>query len=345
MTMQTPIFVVACSGRCGSTLLSEMLEMHPQVLSLSEFLVPLVLSGVRHAGQVMTARQFCTALQTRMPTTSALLREGITVPEFRYPFHRKGARYRMDSGLPFPVNSALSHLTDDPDRAFDRVLESILAADGACARDHLSVLFRTLTEMFGGSVIVERSGGSLVLTAQIRALLPEASFILLTRSGVDTALSMSRHAYFRHIALRSVLTAELGYDPYIHSRRDGTEALPPILSAQLPERFTKAGFDALELPLEIFGAIWAHHTELGLSALPERFHHLTYEGLCADPAARMRSFADHIGVASDLRWIDATVKKIGPPQRRLETLPEYELERLRAACEPGETALHLKGIV
>lgn len=341
---ELPVFVVACSGRCGSTLLSELLERHPQVLSLSEFLVPLVLSGVRDAAQPLTAQQFCTALQSRMPTTSALLRAGITVPEFRYPFQRQGARYRMDSGLPFPVNCALSHLTDDPDSAFDALLQRILAANGTSAGDHLACTFQTLAAMFGGSILVERSGSSLLFTAQIRALLPQASFILLTRNGVETALSMSRHAYFRHIALRSVLTAELGYDPYTSARRDGVSALPPGLAHQLPEHFTKAGFGALDLPPELFGAIWAHHTERGLAALPDRFHHLSYENLCADPHATLRTLAEHIGAAPDPQWLAEAAPRVSPPPHKADSLPPRELAYLRAACEPGVAALARKGI-
>lgn len=344
MKMKIPFFVVACTGRCGSTLLSEMFELHPKVLSISEFLVPLILSGVHHSRQVMTAQEFCSALRAHMPTTSALLRAGISVPEFRYPFKRIGARYSKYSGLPFLVNGALSHLTKDPDSAFDTLLESILIANGACAGDHLSSMFRKLRELFGGSVIIERSGGSLLFTKQIRALLPEASFILLTRRGVDTALSMSCHAYFRHIALRSVLSVKLGYDPYVNSRRDGTEALSEILLAQLPEHFTKAGFETVELPLDIFGAIWSHHTENGLFALPKRFYHLTYENLCADPGSLMSSLANHIGVTPNHQWLDAIINKIKPPSRRLEALCLYELESLRAACKPGETAMAVKGV-
>ena len=340
-----PVFVVACSGRCGSTLLSELLELHPRVLSISEFLVPLVLSGVRHAGQAMTAQQFCTILQTRMPTDSALLRVGITVPEFRYPFHRQGARYRMQDGLPFAVNGALAHLTDDPEGAFEALLQSILAANGACARDHLTCTFQTLAEMFGGIVIVERSGGSLALTAQLRALLPQAAFVLLTRDGSETALSMSRHAYFRHIALRSVLTAKLGYDPYATGRREGVSALPAVLQWQLPEHFSKAGFEALDLPLELFGAMWAHYTERGLAALPDRFYHMSYEGLCADPRSVLRALAERIGVGADADWIEAAAGRVGPPSRKMADVPERELTLLRAACRPGVLALAGKGIV
>ena len=341
---ELPVFVVACSGRCGSTLLSELLELHPRILSLSEFLVPLMLSGIKHAEQSLTAQQFCAILQKRMPTDSALLQVGITVPEFRYPFHRQGARYRMQDGLPFPVNGALAHLTDDPDAAFEALLQSILTANGACARDHLTCTFQTLANMFGGSTLVERSGSSLVFTAQLRALLPQASFVLLTRDSSETALSMSRHAYFRHIALRSVLTVELGYDPYTTGRRDGVSALSTALQRQLPEHFSKAGFEALNLPLDLYGAIWAHHTNRGVAALPDNFHHMSYEGLCADPRSVLQAFAQHIGVKADTDWIEAAAAMVGPPSRKMAGVPEHEMALLRAACTPGVLALAKKGI-
>lgn len=340
-----PVFVVACSGRCGSTLLSELLGRHPQVLSISEFLVPLVLSGVRHANQAMTAAEFCDVLQNRMPTTSALLKAGIAVPEFRYPFHRAGARYRSESGVPFLANGALSHLTDDPDPAFDHVLERLLAADGAVVGDHLACVFQTLAEMFGGAVVVERSGGSLVFAAEIGALLPQASMILLTRSGPETALSMSRHAYFRHIVLRTILTQALRYDPYVSERRDGVSGLPAILQDQLPERFSKAGFAALDLPVPLFGALWSRHTVTGLSGLPRWGHHLTFEQLCADPRACLSALADGLGVDADPAWLGAAAERVGPLPQRSDSMTEEERAFLCKACEPGEMALAKRGIM
>ena len=342
---ELPVFIVANSGRCGSTLLSELLDLHPGVVSISEFLVQLLLSGVRHAEQPLTAQQFCAALQTRMPTTSALLRAGITVPEFRYPFHKQGVRFTMESGLPFPLSSTLSHLSLDPDSTFEKLMERILATKGTYVRDHLACTFQTLADMFGGAVIVERSGGSLYFTAELKALLPQASFVLLSRSGSATALSMSRHAYVRHLTLRSVLMANLGYDPYRSARRDGVAALPKVLQDQLPEHFTKAGFEALPLPLELFGAIWAHHCERGLPALPDRFHHVTYENLCADPRSTLRTLAEQIGTTPDPLWIDAAAKRVNQSSGKSDSPPEPEMALLKAACAPGVMAFAKKGIV
>jgi hypothetical protein len=199
--------------------------------------------------------------------------------------------------------------------------------------------------MFGGSVIVERSGASLFLMAEIRALLPQASFVLLTRNASATALSMSRHAHFRFFALRSVLFGKLGYDPYQSARRDGVAALPKVLQDQLPEHFTKAGFEALPLPLELFGAIWAHACERGLSALPDRFHHLTYENLCADPRSTLRRLAEQIGTTPDPQWIDAAAKRVNQSSRKTDSPPVPEMALLRAACSRGVMAFAKKGIV
>lgn len=341
---QAPVFVVASTGRCGSTLLSDVLALHPQVLSVSEFLVPLFVSGVRQAQQAMSARDFCAALQTQMPTTTALLRAGITVPEFRYPFHREGARYTAEGGVPFAVNSALSRLTDDPDSAFDTLLDHVMAANGSNVAEHLDCTFGTLAAMFGGSVLVERSGGSLVFAAGLRALLPQARFVLLTRNGPETAVSMSRHPYFRHIALRSVLGARLGYDPYTSSRRDGAAVLPSILQRQMPEQFKRDGFDALDLPLDLFGAMWAQHTESGLSLLPDQFDHLAFEALCTAPSAALAHLARALGVAPHRQWIDAAQGQIGTLPRNTHNLPQADLSRLERICSRGTAALARKGI-
>ncbi len=338
-----PVFIIASSGRCGSTLLSEVLEQHPSVLSLSEFLVPLLMSGIRHAGQAVTAQEFCAALQNDQPTTTALLRAGITVPEFRYPFGRQGVRYRMDSGVPFPAICALAHLTDDPDSAFDILLDRVLSNDATVASDHLACTLRCLADMFGGTVVVERSGISLPFVRDLRALLPDASLVFLGRNGFDTALSMSRHAYFRHLAQRDLLARDLGYDPYTSTRRDGVHRLVPVLQDMLPERFSRAGFDALALPSGLFGALWSHYTALGLAHLPDRTPHLTYESLCIDPHAVLHRLAALLGIAPDPDWIAAATGRIARAMHPAATLPPAERDVLIQACAQGRAALAAKG--
>lgn len=338
-----PVFVIASSGRCGSTLLSELLGHQPGVLSLSEFLVPLMVSGIHHANQPVTAQQFCAALRSRLPSTTALLRAGITVPEFRYSFERQGARYSIDSGVPFPVNCALAHLTDDPDSAFDILLDRLLTNNAIVASDHISYTFRTFADMFGGSVVVERSGFSLPFVRDISALLPHARLIFLGRNGPDTALSMSLHAYFRHIALRGVLTHDLGYDPYTSPRRDGLHRLPPILQDQLPERFSSAGFDALSLPTDIFGKMWSHSTMIGLRHLPYSTPCLSYESLCTNPRPVLHHLAVLLGLQPEPDWIAAATQRIASPTRTAAILPPAERDLLTQACEQGRAALAAKG--
>lgn len=342
--MPCPVHVVLSTGRSGSTLLSELLHLHPQVLSISEFLVPLMHSGVRYADQPMSTEAFCTALSNQLPTSRALMKAGIAVPEFRYPFGKEGARYGMESGVPDFANCALAHLSTDPDTTLDQLMHRLHLANGRLVKEHLSCLFQCLIEMFGGSVIVERSGGSLGFAAQIRALLPEASIVLLTRSGPETAISMSRHAYFRHVALRAVLTHHLGFDPYTSPRRDGAERLPPGLRDQLPERFSRAGFEALQLPFDLFGSLWAHLTQVGLSNLPAQFHHIAFEALCSAPPKALADLVQAIGVACLPDWLDAASGRIAPPETRAGDLAEPDRTLLKTACAPGIAAYTRIGI-
>ena len=76
-----PVFIVG-TGRCGSTALSNILNQHPSVLSLSEFFISLLPNAfVRHQ---MTGSQFWELLSTSRPKATLMLKHGIDIPEFLY---------------------------------------------------------------------------------------------------------------------------------------------------------------------------------------------------------------------------------------------------------------------
>ncbi len=59
--MGPPVFIVS-TGRCGSTMLSDMVRMHPKLLSVSEFFAMLPLGALR--GRRMSGRRVFSRLNT-----------------------------------------------------------------------------------------------------------------------------------------------------------------------------------------------------------------------------------------------------------------------------------------
>ena len=84
-----PVFIVG-TGRCGSTMLSNMIRDHAAILSVSEFLVSVTDLGGRSAqafpeGRLMDARQVWEVLAGLHPRQTVMLRHGIEMDEMLYP--------------------------------------------------------------------------------------------------------------------------------------------------------------------------------------------------------------------------------------------------------------------
>ena len=107
-------FVVG-SGRCGSTLLSRMLDLHPEVTSIFEFFNGLDVT--RRFAPSLGGAELAELLSAEQAVVTAALRRGHTAEEVVYPFGREGARYRVEDALPWlcvamaPRPVSYTHLT------------------------------------------------------------------------------------------------------------------------------------------------------------------------------------------------------------------------------------------
>src|SRR5262245_24163340 len=87
--MEPPVFIVG-TGRCGSTMMSSVVRLHPRLLSLSEFFTSL-------AGRAFTlgeidGERFWRLLTTLSPVASKMLAKGGAMEEVLYGFG-VGARF------------------------------------------------------------------------------------------------------------------------------------------------------------------------------------------------------------------------------------------------------------
>jgi hypothetical protein len=280
--MKPPVFVVG-TGRCGSTMMSNVVRLHPRLLSLSEFFTSL-------AGRAFTLREpdgerFWTLLTTLSPIAGKMLAKGTAMEEVLYGFG-DGARFGPRDVPPILV-TALPHLTRDYEALYDE-LEPFLRGGGrAPLGQHYRYLFEWLCRRFDRERVVERSGSSLLFVPALARLFESAKFVHLHRDGRDAAISMQRHPFFRLSVRFAGLFERAGLDPYRPPFLFGTSRLYPLLEA-VTGRFLPVERWLAEPPaLEALGRYWSRTIVSGAGFLDalgrERVLRLRYEDILARP--------------------------------------------------------------
>jgi thioester reductase-like protein len=338
---------VVTAGRSGSTAVSNVLNSHPDVLSLSEF--SLALRTVLPGTGVISAAAFWAALSAPHPVFDALVRGGAAMPEFLYP-KLAGTRFSAQSGgIPAICMTVLPHLTGDPDQVFDELAAEVPSWPDQGVAQHCLRLFGWLAARCGGTVAVERSGYSLGSAGWMRRHFPGARFVHLHRNGPDSAVSMSRHTGFRLLLLFLDAMGALDFRALADGAPERASALDPAalpiaLAPVLGDRYDRGYLMSLDLPVARFAALWSELVRAGvseLSGLPaETCMTLSYADLMADPQERLRQLAAFIGVTASPHWLRESAALLDPTRAGAAArLPEQELDKIRQRCAPGEAAL------
>ncbi|MFG2712943.1 sulfotransferase [Streptomyces goshikiensis] len=344
--MRSLTFVVG-TGRSGSTALSRIVNAHPEVLSLNEFLASL---GSRALpAEPVDGAEFWRLLADPNPVFNTMIRSGMPMPEFLYE-PGAGRRYAAGTtGIPALSLMTLPHLTDDPDGLLDELAEQVTRWPRRPAPGHHRALFDVLGARFGGrTAVVERSGYSAHWVPRLRAAFPEARFVHLFRDGPDCALSMSRHPGYRMISLLREIQALTGTANPGELAEEQGRSLPPELSGLLADPFDPALVRERPLPVPGFGALWSEIvTEAAghLEGVPgEQWTPLGYEELLAAPRRELTRLAEFIGVKPLPEWLDAGSAHLDSGRRGASLrLPPGELAELRERCAPGVRALRASG--
>ena len=346
---QRPVIVVG-TGRCGSTLLSQMVRLHPDLLSVSEVFSFVTDLGTRIEQAfplgLISGRRFWEILATPQPRQSILLANQLQMAEVIYPWET--GRF-APAELPPILQGMLPHLDGvDPDRLFDALEQEIPGWAAAPAAEHYLRLFRLLTRRFGKEQWVERSGGSLRVVERLVETFPDAAIVHLVRDGRDTALSMSKHIGFRMAILCGLQAETLGLDPYESSDRTDEADLSDELAETLPEHFTKAAFNRFDLPASLCGHYWTGEIVSGLKALekiePASVLTVRYEDLLIDSAGVLQRFGDFAGCVTPQDWLADAGSLVRDQAPRWRSLPADQRKALTEACRPGFDALQQLGL-
>ncbi|MFI6289201.1 sulfotransferase [Streptomyces sp. NPDC051018] len=341
--MRSLTFVVG-TGRSGSTALSQIVNRHPDVLSLNELLASVGRAGL--PPERLDGGRFWQLLARPNPLFDTMIRSGLPLPEFLYPL-RPGRFSAGTTGIPALCLTVLPHLTDAPDALFDDLGNEVTRWPMRTAAGHYEALFDTLCTRFGRSAVVERSGYSTHWVPRLRAAFPRAKFVHLFRDGPDCALSMSRHTGFRLILLLREIIARTGVADPAALTEDDVRSLPPELSGLLGDPIDPALVHGRELPIGDFGALWSQLVVEGVELLgavpPDRRTTLAYEHLLDRPRDELARLAEFIGVAPDPGWLDTGCALLDGTRRGASRrLSPEHLAVLEDRCAPGARALALQ---
>ena len=330
-----PVFVLG-SGRCGSTMLSDILNCHPRVLSLSE-LFSSVGMGVFRFRRV-TGRRMWDAY-SRQSARSRLLLRGDS-DEVLYPFDAPGARFGRHD-VPPVMGVALPHLGARAEALFDEMEPVVLGQPRQPPAAHFRHLFEWLCRRLDRSVWVERSGGSLMFGYRLVDEFPDARIIHVYRDGRDVAISMSRHYVFRTVVATILALRRWGVDVNASMARGRRWDNAGLWLEALTSRF----FDPGRLPydrltLADFAAFWNAMIERAHRMFghfpPERVLHVRFEEVLADPEARIGRIIRFISPdLEDEAWLREAARIPRPARSRFRQLGAEEQALLTEGCRPG----------
>ncbi|MGW7594859.1 sulfotransferase family protein [Streptomyces rubiginosohelvolus] len=336
-------FVVG-TGRCGSTALSQIINIHPDVLSINELFASIPDTEVLDDAP-LSGSDFWGFLSRPNVVTNSMIKNGAIPPEFLY--HRMPKR-RFDAettGIPAISVMVLPHLTDDPDALFDELAAEVTTWPTRRPADHWTALFATLGARFGNpGAVVERTGLSIGRVPEMHRAFPEARFVHLYRHGPDCAVSMSRHFSFRMIPMLWEMAIHCGLETPRQLTPQHAAQLPPDLAPLLSDRYDPALVWDRPIPIGAFGTLWSETIVDGLKKLDEvpaeQRTALSYETLLEEPEKELIRLAEFIGVEPHRDWLDASIAHLdGGRPGAASKLAEEELTSLLESCSPGTRAL------
>jgi hypothetical protein len=336
-----PGVIVVSTGRCGSTMLSNMLRLNPEILSLSEFF-SLLMPDPFPAGE-LDAAAYWRLLSEPWVFFRYVYRLGLRVPEFLYE-PGPGSRFTASTGIPPILVTALPHLSGDPDGLYAEVEAFAAGLTPASAAAQHRRLIGWLCERLGARAWVERSGSSLLYLSQLADLFPDAKFVHLYRDGRECAYSFSRHPAFRLGAVSAMLHSRLGVSPYLG---DDTppERVPPDLRPLMPETFDHEAFGRFDVSATEAGQFWSDMIMPALDVLAslpaERVLQVSYENLVADPRPALLRLARLAGLPeTHPGWLDRAAQLAEPRSARWTALPHEQISELTRVCEPAMRRLY-----
>lgn len=291
-------------------MMSDLMNLHGDVLSLSEFHT-MVGPGLLRAPPmdgVELWKKFCFVSQRskdlmRLAPCSEILAD-------------------VSGGEPYPEPLELitiPHLAERHQvrgpvtirKAFQR---AVTAQPTAPTHEHFARIFNGLRGWFDRKCWVERSGATLDYLDLLLPCYPDTKLIHIYRDGRETALSMAAHPYFKIRAVYAMVDEPMSVE------------------------------DALsyDLPITSFGHYWSRMVIKGMKTLTDEAHrtlHVSYELLLNSPESQLRRIFEFMELSVDDSYLNEACRSIHSPIQRRAGLAPHERLALTDACAPGELAI------
>ncbi|AGZ46203.1 sulfotransferase [Actinoplanes friuliensis] len=304
--------IIISNGRCGSTLLSDLIVEEPETCSAQEFFMS-VAPWVRGDG-LLTGAEYWSVLSSPKEEMAALHRVGLPPKEIRYPATGRWADNMVN--LPRILGITLAKLTDDPDTLYDKLAARVPDFPSQTVGAHHQAFLDLLAEQTGRKRWVERSGGSSQIAPFILENFPTAKIVYLTRNWADTAASMSKHSVFQLIQLRIEALGRYGVDPF---RVAPGQDVPAELEAYLPDRLTAELVRERGSDPKKFMALCAFMSSQAEQVLsdhpPAQLLTMAYEDLLVDPVGELTKLGSFLGFADPAGWADGVAHRVKSPVR------------------------------
>lgn len=336
--------VIVSSGRCGSTMMGNLINAHEDILSLSEFIMNVteICTNIEAAFtmNLIDGKDFWQRISRIIPEITLMLKNDIIYDELIYPYQSAHSVFNKETGVPGILMATLPHLSDDPDALYASLETFICAQPESTIRWHYDNLFAWLMTRFNRKTWVERSGGCVLFLDQMLGLWPDAKYIHIVRNGMDTSVSMSKHEGFRLlVVIKEQIKHYLGVDPYRSSDRSRIESLPPELRCFLPENFDREAFLNYQISIEPFAQVWLNQVTDGFTKLAnfskDQLLTVSYDRFCHDPQSQLRQIIEFVGVECSDIWLEQVTRNVRPSGGQWKKLAKDEQAILHRICAPG----------
>ncbi|MFG1951945.1 sulfotransferase domain-containing protein [Micromonospora sp. NPDC048830] len=291
--------IIISTGRCGSTLLSDLIAEQPDTLSVQEFFVP-VGSWIDDEERLSGA-EYWSRLSRPGPELTTLFRIGLAPPEVRYP---EDGRWAGNLGeLPRLLATTLPKISSDPDDLYDTLAELVPGFPAQPAARHHQMFLELLTSLTGRRRWVERSGGSSHIAPSLLRTFPAAKIVYLSRNWVDTAESMRRHSYFQLLELRMDSFRRYGLDPFqVAAGEPVSEEMERCLPGRLTARTLRDRSREVGRYLALCAFLASEAEQAIADAGPREVLTMTYEDLVDDPVTQLGRLGRFLGFDEWAQW-------------------------------------------
>tara|TARA_B100000686_G_scaffold352724_1_gene455741 strand:- start:124 stop:1200 length:1077 start_codon:yes stop_codon:yes gene_type:complete len=321
-------------ARCGSTLVSDIINLHPDILSISEFFASHALDCLLQGS--LTGSDYWQRLSKSSPIVRIMITRDTMPGEFLY---------RSDVGR-FPIGDVppilkitLPHLSNNPDKLFDQLSDTVPNQPMQSRQAHHAMLFENLKNLCGGNIWVERSGMSLMYARILPQLFPRAKFIMMYRDGRDVSLSLQSFKPARAIIWIWSKLRKLGVNPLNLDSPMGRSKKYKLF-AEFPnnQNFFISKWPAQWMlrnppPLKDCADFWSEITIKGLAEFKKipnsHRYYLCYENLVKDPKPQLTTLANFLNVDPQKDWLNKAVvlpQKLQPRWKNLDFEEQKKLD-------------------